>query len=83
MNVCGCDTVGFVERKPTTIRLSEDERELIDAWAGHISAQTGTIGTTSAVIRLLLKRAKPPESAGETQSRIRRAYTTIFGKEPT
>lgn len=70
-----------MERQPTTIRLSADERELIDAWAAHITSQTGTIGTTSAVIRLLLKRSKPPESPGETQSRIRRAYTTIFGKD--
>lgn len=70
-------------RHPKSFRLSEDEQELIDAWAAYIGQHTGVIGTTSSVIRYLMRRTSPPERPGDTEARVRRAYTTIFGKEPT
>lgn len=70
-------------RRTTSFRLTEDESELLDAWAAHLKASAPHVirGTHSDAIRHLMKRCLPPDKPGETQSRVRRAYSTIFGKQ--
>lgn len=68
-------------RTPSSIRLSDAETELVGAWSEYLAQQTGATGGTAAVIRFLLKRAKPPDSLGTVQSRIRRAYTDLYGTD--
>lgn len=64
-------------RRTTTFRLDPFEEALLDAWAGYLAAQTGLSYSRAAVLRFLLRRAKPPEGPGP-QSRVRLAYKTLF-----
>jgi hypothetical protein len=69
-------------RITTSFRYSPDESELLDAWAAYLKAQSPHLirGTHSDAIRHLMKRAVPPAKLGETENRVRNAYTTIFGE---
>jgi hypothetical protein len=66
-------------RNPSSVRLSDAELELVNAWADYLAHQTGATVGTAAVFRAFLRRTKPPESQGPDQARIRRAYTAIYG----
>lgn len=69
-------------RKTTSFRVSPDEEELLDAWAAYLAHQLGVPSSHSSVIRYMMRRAKPPQDLGETQARVRSAYSTIFGAQP-
>lgn len=72
-------------RRTTSFRYSEDEKELLDAWAAYLKASAPHLvgGTHSDAIRHLMKKAGAPAAVGEEPARVRRAYTTLFGALPT
>lgn len=68
--------------KPTTVRFSPDELELIDAAADALSVDSGFKVSRSDLLRRALKLMKPPDKLTEKHARWRRAYTTVFRSEP-
>ena len=70
-----------IEAKTTSIRLSEDERELLDAFAGYLHHKSGINVNRTGAIKNMMRRQKPPETeAGEAAVRFRRAYIRVFGE---
>lgn len=74
-----------IEAKTTSIRLSEDERELLDAYKAYLVFKTGVNVNRTGAMKMLMRRAKPPETEhGEAAVRYRRAYVRVFGEtQPT
>lgn len=65
--------------KPTSFRFSDDELELLDAIAAHLTARWGMGFNRSDAIRHLMHRVAPPDGAGENQIRWRAAHKKVFG----
>lgn len=66
-------------RYPTSIRLSSDEEELLDAWAEWLKASTGTKHSTSRTLRFLMRRALFEGTNSKEDKRVRAAYRKVFG----
>jgi hypothetical protein len=64
---------------PTSIRLTEDERELLDAFAAYMSVKRGINLNRTQAIKHLMRKAQPPTEAGPEAARFRRAYSIVFG----
>lgn len=72
--------------RPTSIRLGHDERQLLDAWCAYYSKDRGFKHSRSNIIRSLLLRVPPPKERADEPAEamlLRRAYTTVFGKDET
>lgn len=63
-------------KRPVTLRLSDEEIELIDVLAHKLTATTGVTHSRPDVIRTLLHRAKPGDGADNAEHR--RAYQAAF-----
>lgn len=66
-------------RYPTSIRLSQPEEELLEAWAEWLKATTGTHHSTSRTLRFLMRRALFDGSNSKHDKRVRAAYRNVFG----
>lgn len=66
---------------PTSFRLSPDELELLNAQAAWLFERHGLNFDRTAVIRNMMRLAKPPDANTPAARRFREAYTTIFGKQ--
>lgn len=66
-------------RYPTSIRLSNDEEELLEAWADWLEASTGTRHSTSRTLRFLMRRALFDGTNSAADKRVRAAYRKVFG----
>lgn len=65
---------------PTSIRLSQEEEELLDAWAEWLGLHTGTPHSRSRTLRFLMKRALYEGGNTVADRRVRAAYRKVFGK---
>lgn len=66
----------YMNAKPTTVRFSADDLELIDAMAEHLS-RSGVRHSRTDVLRVLLRKAQPADNAARWQ----RAYSVVFGQQ--
>ena len=66
--------------RPTTIRFTDDEKVLIDALAGHLSAETGLPHGRTAVVRHLLRKMSPPAKQSPDALAVKRAHSRLFGE---
>lgn len=65
---------------PTSIRLTDDEHELVAAHQARLKERTGRDHSVTDVVRYLLGYCRPPEGkVGPIESRFRRAYKKVFG----
>lgn len=65
----------------TSIRLTEDERALLDAFAAYMSVKHGVNLNRTQAIKQLMRRARPPDSETTPEAAaFRNAYSTVFGK---
>lgn len=65
----------------TSMRLTEAERALIDAYRRYMFAEHGTNMSRSDAIRALLRRIPYPEGElTEHAGQLRRAYSGVFGR---
>lgn len=66
--------------RPTSFRLTHAELELLDAQAAFLLERHGLNYNRTAVIRNMMRAAKPPADAlGPAAVRFRSAYATMFG----
>lgn len=61
-------------RTTTSIRLSDTESALVDAWAAYLTAKHGTEYNASTVLRRLLRGARTPDEAGVEAAALRKAH---------
>lgn len=67
--------------KPTTVRFTDTELELIDAAARHLSL-SGVKHSRTDVLRVLLRQATPPAGDTDTAKQWRRAHRAVYGDTP-
>lgn len=64
--------------KPTSIRFTADELELIEAAAEALTISRGVPHSRTDVVKVAMKRLKPPDDLGPHLARWRRAYAVVF-----
>lgn len=64
--------------QPTSMRLSEEEIELIDSMREYLNHKTGVYHSRRALFLYLLRRVQPPDGTEAGVARWRRAYDRIY-----
>lgn len=65
-------------RKPTSLRLSREELDLLDAWASWFAHQHHGRWGRAEVIRRILQRATPPAALDPIGAHVREAHAAAF-----
>ena len=65
---------------PTSIRLTADELELLDAYAAWMHDRHGINVNRTGAIKSMIKRLKPPDDPTPAGARFRRAHSAVFGR---
>ena len=68
---------------PISVRLSEEEVEVMDALADVRTAATGVRHSRADVLRWLLRKAEPSDDTGPHFLRHRIAYANAYIKKET
>lgn len=62
---------------PTTMRIPEDLKALIDAWAAYIADRRHTRPSRTDVLYYLLERKEPPAHLDPVSAEVRRAHKAV------
>jgi hypothetical protein len=63
---------------PTSLRFTDEQLELLHAWATLLTQRRATRASRIDVISFALKNLKPPDGLSPAESAVRRAHEACF-----